>query len=55
MLKIRSTLKVTMLDNSSKLKKSLAKKIAFTLFLDMTPFGVTGSARTPKAEQMKIC
>ena len=44
-----------MLGNSSKLKKNFAKKIAFTLFLDMTPFGVTGNARTPKAEYMKIC
>ncbi len=54
MLKIRSALKVTTLGNSSKLKKKFEKKIAFTLFLYMTPFGVTGSARTPKAEQMKI-
>ena len=45
-----------MLGNSSrKLKQKFGEKNAFTLFLDMTPFGVTGGARTPNAEYMKIC
>mgnify|MGYP006362038091 FL=1 len=55
MWKIRSTLKMTRLGNSSKLNFFYFFKITFTLFLDMTPFGVTGSARTPNAEYMKIC